>query len=192
MRTVLLSLITTTALLTISAAWAIEPEEVKPEGAVVIEGQETIPPQPPADLPMRKRMMMRAQDREHPSTIDSEGGGAIPALPLASGNQGDIHYITGGIGDEEMAMLKQREREFNVQLMMAGTGGHYIGGAMVRVLGESGEELLSVNGAGPYFYVNLKPGKYTLEITARQGGIKKAAITVPASGTVKPVVRFTE
>ena len=124
--------------------------------------------------------------------IDSAVGGAIPALPLEIRTVGDVRYITGGVGDEEMAQLAMVEKDYNVRMLFAGISGAYVSGAMVRVMNESGQILLTADGAGPYLYMSLQPGKYTVEVTAPEGGIKTASVSVPASGFIKPIMRFTE
>ena len=122
--------------------------------------------------------------------INSVGGDAIPALPLDIMQVGEVKFITGGIGDEEMAQLKFVEHDYNMRALVASTSGEYMGGLVMRVLDASGAEVLSADDAGPYLYALLKPGKYTLEVTSAQDVKKSAGFTVPASGFVKPVVRF--
>ena len=48
----------------------------------------------------------RARDGE---VIDSIGSDAIPALPLTVMSNGTMKYVTGGVGDEEVAQLKSLE-----------------------------------------------------------------------------------
>lgn len=126
----------------------------------------------------------------HGDLVDSTGGGAIPALPLEVMNAGGVHYITGGIGDEELAQLKSVEGDFNLQALIASTAGEYMGGLHVRVLGEDGQQILQADDAGPYFYAALPAGHYTIEVTNREGVAKAGQVNVPAKGLVKPVLRF--
>lgn len=125
-------------------------------------------------------------------TINSLGGGAIPALPLEIRTVGDVRYLTGGVGDEEIEQLKAVENEYSFQLLITGVAGAFISDAVVRILDEKDQVILSTDGAGPYLYATLPPGSYKLEVTAVQGGLKTATVKVPASGAVKPVLRFTE
>jgi hypothetical protein len=130
----------------------------------------------------------RARDGE---VIDSMGSGAIPALPIQMMEANGIQYITGGVGDEEEAQIKSMQHQFNLRVLMTGSQGEYLSNAMVRVMDASGNQVLSVSGAGPYFYTRLNPGTYTVEVTAPQGGIKKATVHVPASGAVNQDFRFS-
>jgi hypothetical protein len=124
--------------------------------------------------------------------FDSRGGDAIPALPLEIRTVGDIRYITGGVGDEEKAQLAMVENDYNMRLLITGNAGAFISGAMVRIMDKDNRILLSTDGAGPYLYAFMPAGTYTFEVTAPEGGIKTAKVTVPATGFVKPVMRFTE
>ena len=123
--------------------------------------------------------------------IESTGGGAIPALPLSVIEAGGVKYITGGVGYEEETQLKSLARDFNTQIMLTGAQGEYLSGAMVRVLDDKGAEIISADDAGPYFYAQLPPGSYTIEATARQGGIRTLPIKVNGA-TVKQQFRFSE
>jgi hypothetical protein len=162
---------------------AAEPAAVEPPPAAAVEAPK------PAPKP-RPRPVARPATPIQP--FGSEGSGAIPPLPLDIMTNGNATYVTGGIGDEELEMLKARENDFNVHLLMTSTHGEYIGGVMVRVLNEQGQEVLTANDAGPYLYVKLPPGKYTLEGTATQGGIKSVKVNAPASGYTKAHIVYIE
>lgn len=124
--------------------------------------------------------------------IDSIGGGAIPALPLALQTAGDIRFITGGIGDEELAQLKAQENDFNLRLLLTAQHGEYVGDAVVGITDSAGKVLAVSESSGPYFYAHVPPGKYTVEITSREAGIKKLNLNVPSKGAVKQHVVFAE
>lgn len=122
--------------------------------------------------------------------IDSIGGGAIPALPLQPYVAGDIHYVSGGVGDEEMEQLKAIGRDYNVHVMLSSKDGAYVANIGLRVLGAAGQEVLAISGAGPYVYIKLPPGNYTLEAT-RNGETKKAGVKAPAAGAARPHFTFS-
>lgn len=125
--------------------------------------------------------------------IQSQGGGAIPALPLqAYKTQSGIQYITGGIGDEELAQLKSVEQQYNVQILIAATSGAYISGVTVRIKDAAGNEVLAVPEAGPYLYTHLAPGNYTMSLTNSLGVAQQGSFTVKDQGVVKPTVRFAD
>lgn len=122
--------------------------------------------------------------------IGSEGAGAIPALPLEVKTAGDITYISGGIGDEDLTQLKATEKDYNLHVLMSMKSGEYISQATMRILDAAGTELLVIEDAGPYVYAQLKPGTYTLEVTSQEDGSKRAKVTVPSKGSVKQHFAF--
>lgn len=125
--------------------------------------------------------------------IQSQGGGAIPALPLqAYKTQSGIQYITGGIGDEELAQLKSVEQYYNVQILIAAISGAYVSGVSVRIKDAAGNEILSVPEAGPYLYTHLAAGSYTMSLTNPLGAVQQGSFTVKEQGAVKPTVRFAD
>ena len=129
----------------------------------------------------------RARDGE---VIQSEGGGAIDAVPLPVMSNGTVRYITGGVGQEELDQLKSIENDFNVRVLIAEVKGEYIGGALVRVLNAKDETVLIAENAGPYFYAWLPEGSYMFEITNARGNMRAVKIKAPATAYTKTVVRF--
>ena len=131
--------------------------------------------------------VVRARDGE---IIESIGGDAIPALPLTVMSNGTMKYVTGGVGQEELAQLKSLEKDFNIQMLIASTKGTFLSDATVRVVDTKDTVLFTVQNAGPYFYLYLPPADYILEVTASDGNMRSIKVKAPASGISKPVVRF--
>ena len=88
--------------------------------------------------------------------------------PLA-GLAGDgVPYLSGGVGDEELATLQARKVEFNVQLLFAEKGsGSYVAGVKLEIR-NAGGPVLALDSAGPLVLAKLAPGRYW--ITAESGG----------------------
>lgn len=164
-----------------ATAAVAEPATEWPATASQPVAQETSPAPAP--------MVYRARDGE---IIDSVGSDAIPALPLTVMSNGTMKYVTGGIGDEELAQLKSMENDFNVQMLIAGMHGSFIGDVTVRVIDTKDTVLFTVDNAGPYFYVHLPAGDYVFEVTTPGGNMKSLKIVAPATVAIKPVVRFNE
>ena len=122
--------------------------------------------------------------------IDSVGSNAIPSVPLELTTANGISYLSGGIGDEEVAQLTAQEHQFNLRLKITGMGGEFIGGAKLALRDASGNALLNMEDAGPYVYMLLNPGSYTLQIAAANGNAKTMTIKIPANGAVKDQVRL--
>lgn len=132
------------------------------------------------------------QDAVRPGeAIGSVGNGAIPALPLQPMTAGNITYLNGGIGDEEVAQLKAQASSYNLHLLLSATNGEYISDVSLRILDSSGKEVLSIPDAGPYVYASLPAGKYTLEATSKTAGAKSIKINA-GKGAIKQHIAFKE
>lgn len=124
--------------------------------------------------------------------IDSVGGGATEAVLPVVQTANRVSYITGGIGDEELAEINAQESNFNARIVMIATNGEYMSEIAVRILSKDGE-LVRLEDVGPYLYANLPDGSYTVEAVSSSGGMKSAKFTVPArKPKVKTVIRFDE
>lgn len=125
---------------------------------------------------------------------DSLGSGAIPALPLeVMQTQGGIRYINGGVGDEELAQLKAQAPDYNLQVMLSAPKGEFISDVTLRILDKTGTPLLLVQDAGPYLYVKLPAGEYTLDtVTPEEPAVKTRKLRVPATGALKQHVVYNQ
>lgn len=126
------------------------------------------------------------------SLIDSQGGNAIPALPIQVKTAGNISYLSGGIGDEELAELKSKKSEYNVHVLMNVPAGNYISNVTVDVHDAKGADVFNVSGTGPYLYFSLPSGKYTMDATSPTGDHHTASFTVPSHGSANVHLIFKE
>lgn len=108
--------------------------------------------------------------------IDSVGSGAIDPVLNVVETEGEISYVTGGVGDEEIAFLKEQEANFNTRILIRAKNGEYMSDLDIRFFDSKNMEILHIEGAGPYLYANLPAGIYNLEITSIEGVIKKSKI----------------
>ncbi|MDE3017001.1 MAG: hypothetical protein KGI29_08815 [Pseudomonadota bacterium] len=170
-------------------------------GAVIIAAamqtalaQEGVPPGvPPSAVQQWPSRPPAAKAVAPGSLIDSQGGEAIPALPLEVNTAGAVTYINGGIGDEELAEIKAKKNEFNVHLLLSAANGDYISDVAVSLRDGKGAEVFSTGGAGPYLYLTLPPGEYTLQAASQAGGGGQTArLTVPAKGAASLHLIFKE
>jgi hypothetical protein len=90
-----------------------------------------------------------------------------PALQTKS--QGSITYVSGGVGDDQMAAMKALAPGFNLSLTFASAKtGEYLANSLVTIEDANGQVVLRDIADGPLFYVSLPPGRYT--ITAETDG----------------------
>jgi hypothetical protein len=122
--------------------------------------------------------------------INSGGSGAIPALPLQEMISGEIHFITGGVGDEEVDQLKSAESQYNFHLLITAGQGEYLSECTLRLHDAKGVDVLATGNAGPYFYARLNPGTYMLDITTAQGSKQSVPLKITPNTVLKKTVQF--
>jgi|GEM_PF-5158027 len=83
-----------------------------------------------------------------------------------------IIFLSGGIGNDEQALMKEEASKYNTRMSFARfENSGYITGAKVTLLDSKGNILLNRVSDGPYFYIALPEGKYTLK--ASYMGVEK-------------------
>ncbi|MBF0537182.1 MAG: hypothetical protein HQL03_02905 [Nitrospirae bacterium] len=89
-----------------------------------------------------------------------------------------IQYLSGGIGVDERAQIEKMARgKYNVKLVFAVAAGNYLGNIPVEIQDKKGNKVLSVEIEGPWFYVNLPRGAYTIKANL-DGKVKVHRLTV--------------
>jgi hypothetical protein len=116
--------------------------------------------------------------------------GFLAAAPLAAHaqttpqTQGDVTYISGGVGDEWQQSMDALRAQYNLHLLFAQQGtGAYFAYVPVRITDASGQTVLNVTSLGPFLYARLKPGTYTVTASHLGEPITRTA-DVPASGGI--------
>jgi hypothetical protein len=103
---------------------------------------------------------------------------AIMPQPL---HQGNVTYITGGIGEAETQAIKASARGYDLQISNAEKDGAYTAGADVVIRTKDGQEVLLARNTGPLVYAQLPPGDYIIQ--ANYNGVQRVAdAKVPAKG----------
>ncbi|MBK5966224.1 hypothetical protein CCR95_19580 [Thiocystis minor] len=107
----------------------------------------------------------------HSSTIQSAGG---------------IRYVSGGIGESERNELNALSSQFNLHLLFATQGsGEYLSAVRVNILDTQDAPVLTAESKGPWFYAQLPPGDYSIEVTptGRRGQDETQRKTVHLDGS---------
>ena len=71
-----------------------------------------------------------------------------------------IKYMTGGIGEEEAAAIRQMAKNYSLNLVFSEGGGGKITGVNAVIYNTQGEVVFRIQGANPLLYVALPSGKY--------------------------------
>ena len=98
---------------------------------------------------------------------DSEPEESPPGGSVQVQNDRGIRYVSGGVGEGERAELNALSSEFNLRLLFAMQGsGDYLADVRVNVLDSRGRVILSAQAQGPWFFAQLPPGVYAVEVGA--------------------------
>ncbi|MGQ9654274.1 MAG: hypothetical protein ACUVXD_09445 [Thermodesulfobacteriota bacterium] len=87
---------------------------------------------------------------------------------VAEETQGGIRFLSGGIGLEERAAMDAKAEDFNLKLVFAITSREYLSDIQVQIQEPSGKVLLSAQSKGPWFFVKLPEGQYTIQASTGQ------------------------
>ncbi len=113
---------------------------------------------------------------------------AEPTKPMVEHTKNGIRFMTGGVGLGEREELKAVAGQYSCRIEMAHAG-KYVCGADLRILDAAGKELLKSEGCGPWFLVDLTPGKYTVVICHKNKEIKHI-LTVEEGRKSRFTIRF--
>ncbi|MCP5158201.1 MAG: carboxypeptidase regulatory-like domain-containing protein [Gammaproteobacteria bacterium] len=78
-----------------------------------------------------------------------------------------VRYISGGVGESERAELNALSGQFNLRLLFAMQGeGDYLADVRVHIMDAHSKSILEVESQGPWFFAQLPPGAYRIEVSA--------------------------
>ncbi len=85
--------------------------------------------------------------------------------------QGEVTFISGGVGIEEQQAMKDVKSEYNLNLVFSEKdSGDYISDVKVSVKDAKGKLCFEAVSDGPMLFAKLKPGRYSL-ILDRNGKV---------------------
>jgi len=103
-----------------------------------------------------------------------------PTIVITEGktNQG-YPYLFGGVGSDEREAMEERAKGYNVKLIFAEKRGAFVSGVTVAIANAKGAEIAALKTEGPWFYIQLPPGDYSIKARFK-GEIKEIKnMTVP-------------
>lgn len=107
-------------------------------------------------------------------------GGGLPQIQ----QQGDVSFVSGGVGQDESRALRRAESQWPLSLRFTGPNSEYLADVQVRLVDAHNNEVLNTTSRGPYMLVRLRPGRYTVHAQYKDRE-QTRAVTIPAKGTVK-------
>jgi hypothetical protein len=91
---------------------------------------------------------------------------SVPGLAAEPMQQGNIPYLSGGIGIDDRQDVESQARNYNLLIMNANRTGQLAVDSSFVIKNRNGGEVINVADAGPLFYVKLPPGQYTITATS--------------------------
>jgi hypothetical protein len=107
-------------------------------------------------------------------------GGGLPQIQ----QQGDVSFVSGGVGLDESKALQQAQSQWPLSLRFTGPGSEFLADVNVRIVDAHNSEVLNTSSSGPYMLVKLRPGRYTVHARYKDQEQTKA-VTVAAKGSAK-------
>jgi len=104
----------------------------------------------------------------------------LPAVaqqtPLVPQTQGEVTFVSGGVGEEERDALKSLKSDYNLGLLFSEQGtGEYFSDVNVSIKDSKGKVCLETVSDGPMLYAKLKPGHYSISADFEGRVLHKAA-----------------
>lgn len=97
-------------------------------------------------------------------------------------HQGDVTYVSGGIGVDERAWMSAHAKAYNARLTFAQVpGGAFLSDVQVSLTPVGGGRTTTITTNGPMLYMQLPAGRYRLTAMA-DGSTAKRTLSVPAHG----------
>lgn len=94
---------------------------------------------------------------------------AVSPPILKPQTQNDVTFVSGGIGESERNAIQAVKGDYNLTMLFALKGsGEFIADINVRISDAKGNALVETVTDGPYLFVKLMPGDYT--VSAEKNG----------------------
>ncbi|AWV00493.1 hypothetical protein SAMN03159335_07524 [Burkholderia cepacia] len=92
--------------------------------------------------------------------------GTYADTSLTPVEHGGVTYVTGGIGADEVGAFREAASRYNLRMTFASKTGEYLSDVDVSIL-EGMRHVLTVQTTGPFLYVRLPAGRYTVSARDR-------------------------
>lgn len=117
---------------------------------------------------------------------------ALADLPKTRTTPTGIAYMTGGIGEEEVAVMKPQAKKFTLNLLFSeGVVGRWVTDVNVNIYDEASNLVFRIVGAKNVLYVNMPAGTYTI-LANNNGNKLRHKVTLEANTNQKVVLNWKE
>lgn len=99
-------------------------------------------------------------------TVNIEAAEIPPAIMITEGKTSHgFSYLFGGVSSNEREAMEERAKGYNVKLVFAARDGSFISGVALVIATARVGEIMSLTTAGPWFFIQLPPGVYSVKAT---------------------------
>ncbi|AZY49343.1 carboxypeptidase-like regulatory domain-containing protein [Bordetella avium] len=116
----------------------------------------------------------------------------LPLLPQTQ-QQGDVQFLSGGIGDGQSGAIKAAASKYRLMLTFVQRGpggvGEYLADIPVDIVNAKGQSVLKTVAQGPFLLANLPAGSYTVKASSN-GAEKSTRVTIGKSGTARAIFEW--
>lgn len=117
------------------------------------------------------------------------GNGATSSGNMSERDYRGIAYITGGVGEDEVAALRGIASRYSMRIQFASSSGESLSDVGVQLRKIDGTLVFSATSNGPYLYAKIPPGSYRL-IATSEGVERRRTVTVARRGGVSVVLTW--
>ncbi|MBB6593113.1 hypothetical protein LBW62_01095 [Ralstonia solanacearum] len=135
--------------------------------------------------------MMERRARARRIEMECQGGAPGAGTRPPPVQRAGVTYLSGGIGQDDVASMRAAAPRYNLQLTFAGKAGEYIADVDTRIRQADGTIVLGVVSEGPLLFVHLPPGRY--RVSATYNGVEQhLAVRVPGRGSAARSMAWRE
>lgn len=117
---------------------------------------------------------------------------AFADLPKTLRTSTGIAFMTGGIGEEEVAVMKPQAKKFTLNLLFSeGMVGRWVTDVNVNIYDEASNLMFRIVGAKNVLYVNMPAGTYTI-LANNNGNKLRQKVTLSADTNQKVVLNWKD
>ncbi|TDV35164.1 hypothetical protein C7405_106196 [Paraburkholderia caballeronis] len=119
------------------------------------------------------------------TTTDNTSVGNIhPTGMPQTEQQGDVSFVSGGVGLDESTALRRAQSQWPLSLRFTGPSSAYVANVHVQIVDAGGKTVLDTASKGPYMLVRLHPGRYTIHATYSDVA-RSQTVTVRGNGSAR-------
>lgn len=118
------------------------------------------------------------------NTDNSSAGNVHQTGMPQTQTQGDVSFVSGGVGLDESTALRAAQHQWPLSLRFTGPASAYVSNVHVQIVDGKGATVLDTTSKGPYMLVRLRPGRYTVH--ASYSGVDRSrSVTVRGNGSAR-------